>query len=87
MYIALYKDKDFSHLHLSLKSFWTTMYYDINERIYTCMYLSNFLELSHVILFFILNTGHASWSRFATQNCGGFGERAWSPIQPVTGSL
>lgn len=33
MYIALYKDKD---LHLSLKSFWTTMYYDtcINERIY-----------------------------------------------------
>lgn len=34
MYIALYKDKDLSHLHLSLKSFWTTMYYDINERIY-----------------------------------------------------
>lgn len=34
MYTALYKDKDLSHLHLSLKSFWTTMYYDINERIY-----------------------------------------------------
>lgn len=36
MYIALYKDNDLhvSHLHLSLKSFWTTMYYDINERIY-----------------------------------------------------
>lgn len=31
---------------------------------------------SYIILFFILSAGPASWSRFATQNCGGFGERA-----------